>query len=116
MLLNALEPHFGRGNWRSTIRHLVTVHPNYRGMRSWDERETSDIVYRDTGSRLTRLLIRLGYLDIIWTGSEPEYLIEVKTTTGNCADRFFMSHNQYNLVQSMFSYPWNELMVTDASK
>jgi len=80
------------------MRRLVTVHPNYHDMTSWDGRETSDIVYRDTEGDLTRLLIHLGYLDIHWTGSEPEYLIEVKTTTGNCADRFFMSAPQYNMV------------------
>ena len=71
-------------------------------MPSWNGRETSDIVYRDTNSHLTRLLIDLEYLDIIWIESEPEYLIEVKTTTGNCADRFFMGNNQYNLVRSTF--------------
>jgi hypothetical protein len=85
------------------MRQLVTVHPNYRGMASWDEHETSDIVYTDTNSHLTRLLIRLGYLDIIWNESEPEYFIEIKTTTGNCADRFFMSYNQYNMVRLAFS-------------
>jgi len=84
------------------MRQLVTVHPNYRGMASWDEPETSDIVYTDTNSHLTRLLIRLGYLDVIWNESEPEYFIEVKTTTGNCADRFFMSYNQYNMVRLTF--------------
>ncbi|OBT74408.1 hypothetical protein VF21_06830 [Pseudogymnoascus sp. 05NY08] len=99
ILRHALEPHFGIANWKSRIRHLVAAHPNYHGMRSWTERETSDIVYSDTNSRLTRFLINLGYLDIIWTESKPEYLIEVKTTTGNCADRFFMSHKQYNLMQ-----------------
>ncbi|KFZ02938.1 hypothetical protein V502_11372 [Pseudogymnoascus sp. VKM F-4520 (FW-2644)] len=99
ILLHALEPHFGIESWRSKIRHLVTVHPNYHDMPSWNERETSDIVYRDTNSHLTRLLIDLGYLDMIWIESEPEYLIEVKTTTGNCANGFFMSHNQYNLMQ-----------------
>jgi hypothetical protein len=81
------------------MRSLVTVHPNYRGMASWDQRETSDIVYRDTGSHLTRLFIRLGYLENIWVNTEPEYFIEVKTTTGNCADRFYMSDNQYNRVR-----------------
>ncbi|RFU34079.1 hypothetical protein B7463_g2224, partial [Scytalidium lignicola] len=100
ILLNTLYPYFGTENWRSTIRHLVTVHPNYRGMASWNELETSDIVYRDTNSHLTRLLIHLGYLDNIWIESEPEYFIEVKTTTGNSADRFFMSHNQYNMMQA----------------
>ncbi|EPE32824.1 ATPase of HSP90 chaperone/DNA topoisomerase II/histidine kinase [Glarea lozoyensis ATCC 20868] len=100
MLLGVLRPHFGEDNWRSTIRRFVTVHPNYRDMLPWNGQERSDIVYQDTDGRLTLLLVALGYLDIIWEGTEPEYLIEVKTTTGNCADRFFMSTNQYNMMQT----------------
>jgi hypothetical protein len=102
MLLGALRPHFGQDSWRSTMRRLVTVHPDYRDMLPWNGRETSDIVYEDTDGQLTRLLVELGYLDVIWEGIEPEYLIEVKTTTGNCADRFFMSTNQYNMVRRYF--------------
>jgi hypothetical protein len=63
-------------------------------------RETSDIVFDDTDSILTSLLIETGYLDEeVWTGAEPRYFIEVKTTTGECGDRFFMSNNQYRMVR-----------------
>lgn len=70
-------------------------------MGHWSGRETSDIVYKDSGSILTRLLIDTGYLDEgIWASATPEYSIEVKTTTGWYNDRFFMSNNQYRMVRS----------------
>lgn len=48
---------------------------------------------------LTRHLIDAGYLDEnVWAGATPEYLIEVKTTTGNFDDRFYISSNQFGLV------------------
>lgn len=76
------------------------MHPRYSNMPPWPHRrETSDIVYDDINSRLTRLLIQAGYLDEnIWADAEPQYLIEVKTTTGDCGDRFFLSSNQYRMV------------------
>jgi len=86
-------------NWRSTIRGEVAVHPAYMDLESWRGRETADIVYTDTNSYLTRMLIRRGYLEDLWIEAEPEYFIEVKTTTGSCDDRFFMSDNQYRMVR-----------------
>jgi hypothetical protein len=67
-------------------------------MTAWNSHETSDIVYADTTSQLTQILIRLGYLENEWRGAKPEYLIEVKTTTGDYSDRLFMSKNQYRMV------------------
>jgi hypothetical protein len=69
-------------------------------MGAWPgRRETSDLLYRDARSVLTRYLINAGYLDEnVWAGATPEYLIEVKTTTGNFDDRFYMSNKQFRLV------------------
>jgi hypothetical protein len=90
---------FGYGVWRSMIRKEVIIHPKYANMGPWTKRETSDLVYKDNRSSLTTLLIVSGYLDVgIWAGAKPEYYIEVKTTTGECNDRFFMSGNQYKMV------------------
>ncbi|KAF4634009.1 hypothetical protein G7Y89_g4107 [Cudoniella acicularis] len=105
ILLGLLPEYFNRSSWRSTIMREVTVHPSYQDLGSWDQRETADIVYQDIGSRLTRLLIQRGYLEDYWGGAEPEYYIEVKTTTGNCSDRFFMSANQYRMLQEMTLTP-----------
>jgi hypothetical protein len=93
---------FGFRNWTSTIRNLVTVHPDYREMGDWPgRREISDLSYQDTDSIFTRLLIEMGYLDEnVWAGATPQYLFEVKTTTGLLGDRFFMSSNQVRLVST----------------
>jgi hypothetical protein len=91
---------FGPHNWTSTIRKEVLVHPEYRAMGAWPGRhETSDLLYGDAWSMLTRHLINAGYLDEnVWAGATPEYLIEVKTTPGNFDDRFYISSNQFCLV------------------
>ncbi|EDN02425.1 predicted protein [Histoplasma mississippiense (nom. inval.)] len=45
--------------------------------------ETADLVFDDSSSALTSLLIRAGYLPPdSWRGARPTYYIEVKTTTG----------------------------------
>ena len=69
-------------------------------MGAWPgRRETSDFTYKDANSILTRFLINAGYLDAnVWANATPEYLIEVKTTTGDFSDRFYMSANQYRMV------------------
>jgi hypothetical protein len=65
-------------------------------MEPWTGAETADITYKDDNSSLTTLLIQRGYLDeSVWRGAFPRYYIEVKTTTGECNDRFFMSNSQY---------------------
>ncbi|KAE8447535.1 hypothetical protein EG329_010665 [Mollisiaceae sp. DMI_Dod_QoI] len=102
-LSNLRLPLFDWDNWRSTIRKEVRIHPRYANMLPWPHRyETADIVYNDVHSILTRYLIDAGYLDEeAWAGATPEYFIEVKTTTGACHDRFFLSSNQYRMMQEM---------------
>ncbi|CAG8949950.1 hypothetical protein HYFRA_00004281 [Hymenoscyphus fraxineus] len=103
LLANFLSPSFGWSNWTSTINSHILIHPDYSENLPWPgRRETSDIRYVDRESVLTMRLISTGYLNgDIWAGKCPEYFIEVKTTTGNCNDRFFMSNNQYSLMQEM---------------
>ena len=75
-------------------------------MEEWQGRETADFVYKDSHGSLTR------YLSEHCVGGMPpgleqdrdfvrfpiEYFLEVKTTTSNCATRFFMSGSQYQRV------------------
>jgi hypothetical protein len=61
--------------------------------------ETADIIYKDTEGEFTQLLITNGYLDgSIWAHARPKYFLEVKTTTKECATRFFLSKSQYKRV------------------
>ncbi|KAF9774642.1 hypothetical protein IL306_007330, partial [Fusarium sp. DS 682] len=84
-LLSKLElPGWGRGNWQSTIR----------------TRETADMVYADSQGQLTDTLIDAGILvGDEWTGKRPKYFIEVNTTSGPCKTPFYMSGNQYRLME-----------------
>ncbi|KAI1859883.1 uncharacterized protein JN550_011802 [Neoarthrinium moseri] len=94
--MNPRLPRFSRDNWQSTIRKYVGKHPEYADMNPWNGRETADIVYKDASGVLTSTLIDHGYLDEDrWAERRPEYLIEVKTTTGPCETPFFMSKGQY---------------------
>jgi hypothetical protein len=105
-LLSSLDPPltgWSRGNWQSTIRSYVTVHPDYADMEAWARRETADIVYDDTEGDLTGWLIGCGYLgDRQWRHARPRYDIEVKTTNGPCSTAFYMSKGQYKLVRMSF--------------
>ncbi|KAF8859481.1 hypothetical protein BDZ45DRAFT_673240 [Acephala macrosclerotiorum] len=103
LLVKLLSPSFNWSNWTSTINSHVLIHPEYFGRDPWPgRRETSDLWYNDREGFLTRHLIRAGYLDgNVWSEATPEYFIEVKTTTGDCDDRFFMSRNQYSIMQEM---------------
>ena len=95
---------FGIDNWRSTIRHNVSVHEKYRDIEPWTGRETADIVYEDQSSKLTALLIAYGYLPFLhWLNKTPTYYLEVKTTTGPCDTRFFMSKAQVRRVSIFIS-------------
>ena len=69
-------------------------------MGAWPGRsEQSDLIYNDTRGILTTYLINAGYLNAnVWGDAAPEYFIEVKTTTGDCNDRFYMSAKQYRMV------------------
>ena len=68
-------------------------------MPAWEGSETADITYRDVRSVFTSLLIEKGYLEEVWREARPNYFIEVKTTTGLCGDRFFLSTGQYSRVR-----------------
>jgi hypothetical protein len=104
LLLTLFLPSFDWDNWTSTIKRHVLAHQEYSHEAPWPgQRETSDLRYNDRGGLLTRYLIEAGYLDRdVWSEATPEYLIEVKTTTGHCESRFFMSRNQYRMVSSSF--------------
>ena len=81
------------------------MHPDYAGLSHWSRRETADLVYIDSLGRLTSILIEAGLLtDDGWSGKQPTYYFEVKTTTGPCKTPFYMSGNQYRLVSSL-RYP-----------
>jgi hypothetical protein len=98
-LLNRLSlPGFSRDNWKSTIRNEVSVCDSYRDLEPWYGAETADIVYEDSQTVLTRLLISKGYLPSSWSDQHPTYYIEVKTTVGPCDMDFYMSGKQYRRV------------------
>ncbi|KAM5346360.1 hypothetical protein ACJ41O_009365 [Fusarium nematophilum] len=89
-------PGFSLENWRSTIRKYVSVHADYAHIEAWNGRETADLVYNDSDGILTELLIENGYLDEeAWRSRMPNYLLEVKATTGPCNTPFYMSKHQY---------------------
>ncbi|KAF2654846.1 hypothetical protein K491DRAFT_599984 [Lophiostoma macrostomum CBS 122681] len=101
-------PDFTRESWQSTIRGAVAIHPRYEGIRDWRGHETADIVYTDRNGALTQ------YLRNVCEGSFPtqladhdhvthpiEYYLEVKTTTGECETRFYMSNIQYKRMEDM---------------
>ena len=77
----------------------MTIHENYRDMEPWRGAETADITYDDIEGEFTQLLISDGYLDgSIWADARPKFFLEVKTTTKECATRFFLSKSQYRRV------------------
>ncbi|KEF63281.1 uncharacterized protein A1O9_01258 [Exophiala aquamarina CBS 119918] len=102
-LLSHLDPQlpaFSRESWQSTIREYVRVHPQYDQLPDWSGRETADIIYYDSYSVLTELLVNAGYLDPDrWQGRCPKYYIEVKSTTQHCDTPFYMSKAQYKLMR-----------------
>ncbi|KAJ5533062.1 hypothetical protein N7494_009614 [Penicillium frequentans] len=113
-LLQLDLPGFSRSNWKSTIRKNVNVHPDYHNIAPWNGFETADIVYHDSDSVLTSILINEGYL----SGSPrsnftPTYYIEVKTTTAECETPFFMSNSQYMRMQSYVLSPGAEFTEDD---
>ncbi|KAJ3494321.1 hypothetical protein NLG97_g4156 [Lecanicillium saksenae] len=101
-LLSSLHlPGWGRDNWQSRIRTWVNIHPDYTDLQPWNNRETSDFVYDDTAGEFTAHLVDRGYLSSSeWGGACPKYFIEVKSTTSVCGTPFYMSGNQYDLMQS----------------
>jgi hypothetical protein len=92
---------FDLQHWRSGIRGYAEVLPEYRGLRAWPGRETSDLVYDDINGVFTRLMISLGYLNAdYWAGKTPRYYIEVKCTTGACETPCIVSQHQVDLVSA----------------
>jgi hypothetical protein len=106
LLLRQSLPGFNRANWRSTIRKKVSVHPEYQDLLPWYGTETADIVYDDTQSAFTRVLVGMGFLrGDGWLDATPTYYIEVKTAKGGCSDAFFMSKSQYTRVRQVSMFP-----------
>ncbi|KAK7424161.1 hypothetical protein QQZ08_008767 [Neonectria magnoliae] len=103
-LLLALKPKlpsFSRDNWQSVVRHFATAHSEYANLTKKTGREQSDIFYSDSTGLLTTLFIQRGYLDETWRRATPDYYIEVKTTMRNLEKPFYMSSDQYDLMQTM---------------
>ena len=79
------------------------MHEKYRDMPDWRGQETADIVYEDCGPdhKLTAFLSR--YLlpeHRLHERENIKYYLEVKTTTGDGGNRFFLSKAQYNRVRT----------------
>lgn len=106
MLSTLYLPNFTEANWRSTIRGELARSTRFADLANWVGRETADLVYKDETGELTR------YLRDHSEGSFPyqiredwdfqarpiEYYLEVKSTTGACGTRFYMSNGQYKRV------------------
>ena len=100
-LLSQLDlPSFGPANWQSTIRSEVTVHVNYENLGEWHGYETADITYDDIQNKLVNLLAEKGY-DKLQDRTQvncPKCFIEVKTTTAEWDEPFYVSRAQYDRV------------------
>ncbi|GKU04976.1 hypothetical protein FLAG1_07771 [Fusarium langsethiae] len=97
--INPALSRFNRDNWQSQMRRFIIPHPDYSDMLPWSGRETADIVYFDRRRELTNYLVEKGYLDQeSFQDKKPLYLIEVKSTTGNGRNPFYMSKSQYRKV------------------
>jgi hypothetical protein len=71
-------------------------------MENWPGKETSDIVYKDAEGVFTRLLVDKGYFaSLEWDNKRPKYYIEVKATTSSWFTPFFVSQNQFDLIDKM---------------
>ena len=103
-MLRHMDPQgFVRDNWESSIRHLVTVHPNYKDLGHRTQIEEADIVYVDTNGKFLAWLQQQdtrGLLDWLTkpVGQPRKYFIEVKTTTLECDAIFHMSTPQFERV------------------
>lgn len=109
---------FGRGNWESSIRHLVKVHPKYKDMTRNTLIEEADITYVDTEGKLLNWLLQqnpIGMLD--WLNEPTEtprkYFIEVKTTTKGRDEGFHMSRPQYERVSKRTFHDLSETEIAD---
>ncbi|KAH6212673.1 hypothetical protein HBI42_148920 [Parastagonospora nodorum] len=109
-LLTTLNiPNFTEANWRSTIRGELSRSTRFADMTNWTGRETADIVYKDTSGVLTQYLRDHSEGDFPPQIREDhnfdecpiEYYLEVKSTTGPCGTRFYMSGGQYKRMEMM---------------
>jgi hypothetical protein len=101
---------FSVDNWKSTLRREVRVHDRYRDLEPWIGRETADLTYSDVQGDFTRVLIEKGYLrNETWENERPNYYLEVKTTTSECSEPFYMSGSQYERASSSFTRPEAEV-------
>jgi hypothetical protein len=81
------------------LRGYARAYEDFKDLSDYRQREISDITYTDEAGEFTRWLINHGYAQAeSWLEKPPRYLIEVKTTTGACSERFFMSNHQAKLV------------------
>jgi hypothetical protein len=98
---------FSRENWRSTIRGELAASTHYADLANWAGRETADIVYLDTTGALTHYFRHNSegpfphqiQEDRNFVMRPIEYYLEVKSTTGRCSARFYMSGSQYKRVR-----------------
>ncbi|KAH6642718.1 hypothetical protein C7974DRAFT_469017 [Boeremia exigua] len=109
-LLSALNlPNFNEANWPSTIRSELAGHFGFEDLAAWHGHETSDLVYKDHNGAFTQYLRDNcvgGFPPYIFEtrsmqASPIEYYLEVKSTTGRCGTRFYMSGRQYERMESM---------------
>ncbi|PNP81519.1 hypothetical protein FNYG_05194 [Fusarium nygamai] len=85
-------PGWSRDNWQSTVRHHVSIHPDYNSLGNWYGSEQGDLFFDDVTGTFTSYLIEKGYLEESWRKERPEYYIEVKTTTSARLDTpFYMN-------------------------
>jgi hypothetical protein len=117
LLSNLGLPGFDESNWRSTIRGELSESEHFADLQDWAGRETADIVYEDTSGQLAEFLneVCLDHLPPRLEGNSNhkkrpfKYYLEVKTTTGKCKSRFFMSKAQYKRVRRitlLSLHPW----------
>ncbi|KIX09215.1 uncharacterized protein Z518_00294 [Rhinocladiella mackenziei CBS 650.93] len=106
-------------NWRSSIRYLVSVLPEYAEEAAWTGREISDIMYKGNCSHLMDFLRQNTvhpyppWLDSSTSAFPVQYHIEVKTTPGPCSTPFFMSENQYKLMRDKACNPQSRTAPAD---
>ena len=100
--------HFSTANWRSNIRHQVSVHDNYQDLQPWNGVETADIVYEDVHGGFTADLARMvGVPAEVFEGlgGRPvKYYFEVKTTLAECKTAFWMTKAQTQRVSLPFDF------------
>jgi hypothetical protein len=80
-------------------------------MSNWVGRETADIVYKDESGVFTQYLRensegvfpRQISEDRDFEEHPIEYYLEVKSTTGSCGTRFYMSNGQYKRVSRVWT-------------